>query len=174
MSAAAYTSAVGQPRRSCATSQKMTTSQCYTSVRLTVDAAMEPVWELVCDRVDDPRTLSNRDRALFGLVRLGDDARHLAWGQGSVLSRLTGDTKEAVARLAEAYRTARVSAKLGEIESLARSAELAEGFAKGLGAYVEGAYEPGLEPRRAGLSSGSIARHDSGVPLRLAGLGTRK
>ena len=145
------------------------------TVRLTVDATMEPAWELVCDRVEDPRTLSNRDRALFGLVRLaGDDARHLAWGQGSVLSRLTGDNKEAAARLAEAYRAARASAKLGEIESLANAAELAEDFAKGLGAYVEGAYEPGLELGRSGLSSGSIALHDSGVPLRLAGLGTRR
>ncbi|MEG0558093.1 MAG: AAA family ATPase, partial [Comamonas sp.] len=51
---------------------------------------------------------------------------------------------------------------------------LAEGFAKGLGAYVEGAYEPGLELGRSGLSSGSIALHDSGVPLRLSGLGTRR
>lgn len=145
------------------------------TVRLTVDATMEPTWELVCDRAEDPRTLSNRDRALFGLVRLaGEDARHLAWGQGSVLARLTGDNKEAAARLAEAYRAARASANLGEIESLADAAALAERFAKGLGAYVEGAYEPGLELGRSGLSSGSIALHDSGVPLRLAGLGTRR
>lgn len=145
------------------------------TVRLTVDAAMEPSWELVCDRLAEPRTLSNRDRALFGLVRLaGEDARHLAWGQGSVLARLTGDSKEAAARLAEAYRAARASANLGDIESLADAAEMAERFAKGLGAYVEGAYEPGLELGRSGLSSGSIALHDSGVPLRLAGLGTRR
>lgn len=145
------------------------------TVRLTVDATMEPVWELVCDRIDDPRTLSNRDRMLFGVVRLaGEDARHLAWGQGSVLSRLTGDNKEAAGRLAEAYRAARESAKLNEIESLVNAAELAEGFAKGLGAYVEGAYQPGLELGRSGLSSGSIALHDIGVPLRLAGLGTRR
>lgn len=145
------------------------------TVRLTVDATMEPVWELVCDRADEARTLSNRDRALFGLVRLaGDDARHLAWGQGSVLSRLTGDNKEAAAHLAEAYRMARASAKLEEIEALARAAESAEGFAKGMGAYVEGTYAPALELGRSGLSSGSIALHDSGVPLRLAGLGTRR
>lgn len=145
------------------------------TVRLTVDATMEPVWALVCDRADEPRTLSNRDRALFGLVRLaGEDARHLAWGQGSVLSRLTGDTKEAAARLADAYRAARASAKLYEIESLTIAAELAEDFAKGLGAYVEGTYEPGLELGRSGLSSGSIALHDGDVPLRLAGLGTRR
>src|SRR5690606_36932435 len=89
------------------------------TVRLTVDATMEPAWELVCDRIEGSRVLSNRDRALFGLVRLaGDDARHLAWGQGSVLSKLTGDNKEAASRLAEAYRTARASANLGDIESL--------------------------------------------------------
>lgn len=145
------------------------------TVRLTVDATLEPVWEMVCDRVETPRTISNRDRALFGLVRLaGDDARHLAWGQGSVLSRLTGDNKEAATRLAEAYRAARESAKLDQIESLARTATAAEGFAMGLGAYVEGHYEPGLELGRSGLSSGSIALHDDGVPLRLAGLGTRR
>lgn len=145
------------------------------TVRLTVDASMEPVWELICDRIDDPRTLSNRDRALFGLVRLaGEDVRHLAWGQGSVLSRLTGETHEASTRLAKAYMAARENAKLDEIESLANAAKKAEEFAKGLGAYVEGSYEPGLELGRSGLTSGSIALHDDGVPLRLAGLGTRR
>jgi hypothetical protein len=145
------------------------------TVRLTVDSTMEPVWEVICDRTTDTRTLSNRDRALFGLVRLaGEDARHLAWGQGSVLSRLTGDSKEAASRLSEAYKTARSSAKLDEIKSLTDAATQAEGFAKGLGAYVQGAYGPGLELGRSGMSSGSIALHDSGVPLRLAGLGTRR
>lgn len=145
------------------------------TVRLTVDATLEPVWDMVCDRVETPRTLSNRDRALFGLVRLaGDDARHLAWGQGSVLSRLTGDNSEAAARLSEAYRAARDSARLDKIKSLADTAAAAERYAKTLGAYVDGVYEPGLELGRSGLSSGSIALHDDGVPLRLAGLGTRR
>lgn len=145
------------------------------TVRLTVDATLEPVWELICDRMDEPRTLSNRDRALFGLVRLaGEDARHLAWGQGSVLSRLTGDKEQAAARLAEAYKAARDSARLDEIESLATVAKAAEKFAKGLGAYVESGYAPGLELGRSGLSSGAIALHDQRVPLRLAGLGTRR
>lgn len=74
------------------------------TIRLTVDATTEPVWQLVCDRIEDPRTLSNRDRALFGLVRLsGDDARHLAWGQGSILARATGKDSDAAASLADAY-----------------------------------------------------------------------
>jgi AAA domain, putative AbiEii toxin, Type IV TA system/AAA ATPase domain len=145
------------------------------TVKLTVDATLEPVWEMVCDRVETPRTISNRDRALFGLVRLaGDDARHLAWGQGSVLSRLTGDNSEAAARLSDAYRAARDSAELDKIKSLSDTAVAAERHAKALGAYVDGTYQPGLELGRSGLSSGSIALHDDGVPLRLAGLGTRR
>ncbi|MFG0669710.1 hypothetical protein ACF8E6_03985 [Pseudomonas sp. xss_1] len=63
------------------------------AIRLTADATMEPVWELICDRYSTPRVLSNRDRSLFGVVRLaGEEAGHLTWGQGSVLARMTCDT----------------------------------------------------------------------------------
>ncbi|WP_122417251.1 ATP-dependent nuclease [Pseudomonas viridiflava] len=145
------------------------------TVRLTVDSTLEPVWELVCERLEQPRTLSNRDRMLFGLVRLaGEDSRHLAWGQGSVLSRLTGDTSGAASRLAQAYKAARDSANLDQIESLTNAASQAEAFARGLGAYINDTYEPGLELGRSGMSAGSIALHDNGIPLRLAGLGTRR
>lgn len=145
------------------------------TVRLTVDATLEPVWEIICDRLTESRQISNRDRAKFGLVRLsGDDAKQLSWGQGSVLARLTGDNSEAAARLADAYRSAKDSAKLHEIPSLMQAAELAQGYAKGMGAYVTFNYTPGLELGRAGLSAGSIALHDGFVPLRLAGLGTRR
>jgi len=145
------------------------------TIRLTVDASLEPSWEVICDRLLDTRQISNRDRAKFGLVRLsGDDARQLAWGQGSILARLTGDNKEASLRLAEAYRSAKESARLHEIPSLVQAAGLAQGFAKGMGAYISDNYVPGLELGRAGLSAGAIALHDGAVPLRLAGLGTRR
>jgi hypothetical protein len=145
------------------------------TVRLSVDATMEPVWEIVNDRARHPRTISNRDRALFGVVRLsGDDARHLTWGQGSVLSKLTDDTDEAAKHLADAYRTAKASANLGAITGLADASLQAESRAKSIGAYVTGAYGPGLELGRGGFSSGSIALHDGAVPLRLAGMGTRR
>jgi hypothetical protein len=50
------------------------------TVKLSVDSSLEPAWELITDR-QDPRPLSPRDRALFGMVRLGGDAdRHLTWG----------------------------------------------------------------------------------------------
>jgi hypothetical protein len=145
------------------------------TVRLTVDATMEPVWELIREDLDRPRVLSNRDRALFGLVRLsGSDARHLAWGQGSVLARLTDNTDETAKRLAGAYRSARSNADFSDIPELAASAAAAEKQAKSLGAYVTGKYQPGLELGRSGFSSGSIALYDNGIPLRQAGLGTKR
>lgn len=145
------------------------------TVRLSVDATMEPVWELVSERADFPRVLSNRDRALFGVTRLaGDDARHTSWAQGSVLSKLTDDTGQAAEHLAVAYKAARESANLQKIEPLMAAANCAEIEAKALGAYVGGAYHPGLELGRGGFSTSSIALHDDGIPLRLAGLGSRR
>jgi hypothetical protein len=145
------------------------------TVRLSVDATMEPVWSLVCDRYPVPRILSNRDKAMFCLVRLaGDEARHLTWAQGSVLSKITEANDETAQMLANAYRSARQSADLGSIPELARAAISAETAARSLGAYINESYNPDLELGRGGFSSGSIALHDGSVPLRLAGLGTRR
>jgi hypothetical protein len=145
------------------------------TIKLTVDATMEPVWELVSESSDRPRILSNRDRSFFGVVRLsGTDARHLSWGQGSVLARLTDNTAETALRLAGAYRVARDNADFSDIPELTDSAKQAEQTAKSLGAYVSGSYQPGLELGRSGFSSGSIALHDNGIPLKQAGLGTKR
>lgn len=145
------------------------------TVRLSVDATMEPVWSLVCDRYPVPRILSNRDRAMFCLVRLaGDEARHLTWAQGSVLSKMTEANDETAQMLAHAYRSARQSANLSSIPELAQAATSAETAARSLGAYINQAYCPDLELGRGGFNSSSIALHDGSVPLRLAGLGTRR
>lgn len=145
------------------------------TVRLSVDATMEPVWSLVCDRHPVPRILSNRDRAMFCLVRLaGDEARHLTWAQGSVLSKMTEANDETAQMLAHAYRSARQSANLSSIPELAQAAASAETAARSLGAYINQAYCPDLELGRGGFNSSSIALHDGSVPLRLAGLGTRR
>lgn len=145
------------------------------TVRLSVDATMEPLWEVVNDRAQYPRTMSNRDRALFRVIRLtGDDARHLTWGQGSILAKLTESGDEAAQQLAEAYRAAKASAQLDKITSLVDVATEAQQRAIEVGAQVVDGYTPGLELGRGGFSAGSIALHDGRVPLRLAGTGTRR
>lgn len=145
------------------------------TVRLSVDATMEPVWALICERYAVPRILSNRDRAMFGLVRLaGEESRHLTWAQGSMLARMTGRAEGAAQQLAAAYRSARQNANLDSIPELVETARVAEGYARSIGAYINNRYRPDLELGRGGFNSGSIALHDGTVPLRLAGLGTRR
>lgn len=112
---------------------------------------------------------------MFCLVRLaGDEARHLTWAQGSVLSKMTEANDETAQMLAHAYRSARQSANLSSIPELAQAAASAETAARSLGAYINQAYCPDLELGRGGFNSSSIALHDGSVPLRLAGLGTRR
>lgn len=145
------------------------------TVRLSVDATMEPVWEAYCDRSETSRYLSNRERSHFGLTRLnGDEARHTSWAQGSGLAKLTDDNGNAAERLAAAYKAAKNSAGLDKILPLMDAAGYAEDEAKALGAYVESGYRPGLELARGGFSTSSITLHDADVPLRLAGLGSRR
>ncbi|WP_442110814.1 ATP-dependent nuclease [Pseudomonas sp. NUPR-001] len=145
------------------------------TVRLSVDATMEPVWALICERYAVPRILSNRDRSMFCLVRLaGEESRHLTWAQGSMLARMTGRAEGAAQQLATAYRSARQNANLDSIQELVETAQAAEGYARGIGAYINNGYRPDLELGRGGFNSGSIALHDGTVPLRLAGLGTRR
>jgi hypothetical protein len=144
------------------------------SVRLTVDASLEPVWELITDR-GEPRLLSGRDRALFGVARLGGDAdRHLAWGQGSALARLSGERQSASPVLADAYRKARDLVAAGAVPHLNEVAREVHDAAASLGAYSVGQYATGLDTQRASMSLGALALHDVNVPLRLAGLGTRR
>ena len=145
------------------------------TVRLSVDATMEPVWEAYCDRSETSRYLSNRERSHFGLTRLnGDEARHTSWAQGSGLSKMTDDNGNAAERLAAAYKAAKNSAGLDKIQTLMDAAGYAEDEAKALGAYIEEGYRPGLELARGGFSTSSITLHDADVPLRLAGLGSRR
>lgn len=144
------------------------------TIRLTVDSSLDPVWELITDR-GEPRTLSARDRSMFGVVRLGGDAeRHLTWGQGSALSRLSNKKGEATSILADAYRKARELIADGTIPELKKISKLVHESAVGMGAYSSAPYVPGLDTQRASMSLGTLALHSEGIPVRLAGLGTRR
>lgn len=144
------------------------------TVRLTVDATLEPTWELITDR-HEPRTLATRDRILFGVVRLGGDAdKHLTWGQGSALARLSADKNTAAPLLAEAYRSARSILKSGSLPHLDAVATTVKQAATTLGAYTGQVFSAGLDTQRSNMSLGSLALHNDDIPLRLAGLGTRR
>jgi ABC-type transporter Mla maintaining outer membrane lipid asymmetry ATPase subunit MlaF len=150
-----------------------TTDEGVVTVRLSVDVSLEPVWEIICDHAE-PKTLSPRDRALFGVVRLGADVdRHFTWAHGSALARLGTEKDKVAPLLAEAYRRARELLS-GGLPGLNDTAEKVRDAAALLGAYSSGSYSAGLDMQRASMSLGVLALHEAGVPIRLAGLGTRR
>jgi hypothetical protein len=145
------------------------------TVRLRIDDSYEPQWAVVADRQPEGVWISHRDRALLGVVRLGTDVdRDLAWGRYSVLSRLTGGTDAADAVIAEAQRQLRIAAKTGDVEKLNEAARKVEAAAKRLGVRPASGYQPGLDSKLVTFRQGAFALHDGDVPLRAAGLGTRR
>jgi len=145
------------------------------TVRLTIDDSLEPRWEVVNDRQADPKVISSRDREAFGVSRLGTDVeRHLTWGRGSALLRLTDSTEEMGRTLAAAHRGTREAVNEADMEKLEEAAEVATNAARDLGAGARDAYAPGLDPAAVGLGAASIGLHDGAVPVRAAGLGSRR
>ncbi len=144
------------------------------SIELRVDSSLEPVWNVVCDR-SEPKQIGARDRELLGMVRLGDHVeRHLAWGRGSALSRITAGATGIGALLAEAGRITRDALPLRQLPDLAEVAARAEYLAREAGVSVSSHFGPGLDSSTFAPSSAQLVLHDGPVPLRRSGLGTRR
>lgn len=145
------------------------------TIRLTIDSSLEPVWEVVTERHPEGAHISAREREKFGAVRLGAFLeRHLSWSRGSVLARLTGELDEHAEMLADAHRKARASVDKAKLPNLSGAAEEAAILAAAFGVKPHRGFEPGLDPSASSLSAGGLALHDGPVPLRRAGLGTRR
>lgn len=143
------------------------------TVRLTIDDSLEPRWEVVNDR-QEPRLISARDRESLGATRFGSDERHLSWGRRSALLRMTDSTEEMARTLATAHRTARDMVNKAELTELNSAAERASQEARALGAGSVETYRPALDPGAAGVGASGLSLHDGPIPVRVAGLGSRR
>jgi hypothetical protein len=148
--------------------------QSVLTIRLTIDDSLEPRWEVVTDRTD-PRPISARDRESLGVTRLGAEVeRHLTWGRGSALLRLTDSTEEMGRTLAAAHRKTRTAVEEADLEALGEAADRAAAAAKAMGAGAKNSYVPRLDPGAVGLGAAALGLHDGHVPVRGAGLGSRR
>ena len=144
------------------------------TVRVVIDGSLEGEWLLHTDR-HDPKLLSPRERALFGVVRLGSETeQHLTWGRYTALSNATDDRTAAVATLAEAFRVARDHIGTKGLPTLTTVATEVTTEVRRFGAYCATDYRPGFDAQRTAMSLASVSLHDGAVPVRLAGLGTRR
>jgi len=145
------------------------------SIRLKVDSSLEPEWTVVNDRNPEGRPISSRDRQLLGVLRLSPFVdRHLTWNPGTVLVRLTDGMGSLRGVLAEASRAARSAITREAVPMLAAAATRAQELARAHGVAPKKDYRPGLDIRRVNIGQGGMALHDGEVPLRRAGLGTRR
>ncbi|MFO0750338.1 MAG: AAA family ATPase [Myxococcota bacterium] len=143
-------------------------------IELRVDASLEPQWNVI-DAGGGPHPISAKDRELLGMIRVGTyvDA-HLGWGRGSALARLTERGDSVAMVLADAARRARHGFPIDGLDNLRKASSQAVKIAGELGVAMTGSLEPHLDVGALAMGSGALALHDGDVPMRRAGLGTRR
>jgi energy-coupling factor transporter ATP-binding protein EcfA2 len=143
-------------------------------VELQVDAGLEPVWSVI-DSEGNPHVMTAKDRESLGMLRVGGFVdQHLCWSRGSVLTRLT-ETGDAVgAVLAEATRRAREGLKTEGLDKLQTAAEKVEKIGRDIGVAPRHHLMPHLDAASVSVSAGALSLHDGNIPVRKAGLGTRR
>ena len=145
------------------------------SIRLTVDSSLEPLWRVVNDRDSEGQVISPKDREKLGMVRLGQYFdRDLTWNRGSVLGRVTGQIDELQNALAEASRSAISSLKPDDVPTLQSAAKKVEKLGTEFGVNRRLPYEARLDIQGIRVGTASVTLHEGNIPLRLAGLGTRR
>lgn len=143
-------------------------------IELRVDASLEPVWSVV-DADGEKHPLMARDREALGMLRVGSYVdQHLGWSRGSVLTRLTESGDAVGAVLAEATRQARSGLKTDGLEKLAAAAQKVEAIGRHLGVAPRNPFVPHLDASALSVAAGALSLHDGKVPMRRAGLGTRR
>jgi len=141
-------------------------------IELTVDRSLEPQWRII-DAKGEGHPIHIRDREALGMLRVGSNIDlHLGWNRGSVLTRVTESGDEVAAVIADAMRKARAGLAVGDLDRLNDAASKAEQLGKDMGALIRTGLTPHLDI--GPLSGGSLSLHDGKVPLRRAGLGTRR
>lgn len=145
------------------------------SVRLKVDKTLEPQWAVVSERFPDGVPINQSQRQSLGVVRIGTSIdTELGWGRGSRLGQEI-HSMSTVPIFAEVSRQACRTFSENCIDELNISASSAADAARVFGVRPESnTYIPGLDPAAIASRSGAITLYDGCVPLRQAGLGTRR
>ena len=148
------------------------------TVKLHVDADLAPDWRLYSDRSEADgleRRLSWKHRELLSPARLGTTShQNLAWGNRSVLNKLSEDTLDVSSILAQLGRQSRKSFAAQQLEGVSDVLVQVKQIANGLGVPV-GQLNALLDVNGISLSNGAISLHNNdGTPLRQLGTGSSR
>ena len=145
------------------------------TVQLRVTSSLEPNWFVLNDRKPEGTRISSQDREVLGVARIGDFLdRHLAWRRGSALSRVTGKGDDLADILAQASRAARQTMEPESLPALQAAADRVQTLGQHVGVQPKEGYRPRLDVQSVDINSGGVSLHDGDIPVRRAGLGTRR
>jgi predicted ATPase len=148
------------------------------SLKLTVGADLDADWLLYSERSQSEgteRRLPWKHRELVTPARLGVASnQHLAWGNRSVLNKLSEDSFDISAALAQLSRNARTAFSEHKIEGIDNVLTQVKAVANNLGVPV-GNLKALLDVNSVSLSNGAISLHNSdSTPLRQLGTGSAR
>ncbi|MEO9656247.1 ATP-dependent nuclease [Marinomonas sp.] len=148
------------------------------TLKLYVDADLAPDWSLYSDRAeadDLERRLPWKHRELLSPARLGTTShQNLAWGNRSVLNKLSEDTLDVSSILAQLGRETRQAFAAQQVQGISDVLTQAHQIANGLGVSV-GQLSALLDVNGISLSNGAISLHNNdGTPLRQLGTGSSR
>jgi hypothetical protein len=146
------------------------------TIRFLLDSEMEPTWTVINDRLEEPRTISARDRSEIGLAQIGGQPNtQFTWNRGSAIMAATS-TQEHVNRiLADAQRAMRKAVSELSMTDLQVGIEAASDAAVKMGAgQVARNLGALMSADSNGIRGATISLHSDGVPIDRSGLGTRR
>lgn len=140
------------------------------TIQLTIDASLEPKWEIVCNR-QEPRIISHNDRKLFSVGVIGGNAsKDLIWGKYSVLQKYA----DAKGVLHDAYTSAvREAAKNADLKALDSVATTLTDIGKKYGVEFESEIRSRLIVQGSTFSS-TVGLFDGDAPLSQFGTGSQR
>lgn len=148
------------------------------TIKLHVDADLAPDWRLYSERADADgleRRLPWKHRELLSPARLGTTSnQNLAWGNRSVLNKLSEETLDVSAVLVLLGRQTRAAFAEQQVQGVTEVLNQVQLIANGLGVPV-GQLSALLDVNGISMSNGAISLHNNdGTPLRQLGTGSSR
>ena len=144
-------------------------------IRLVVGESLEPEWMVFKTDGSEPKRMSARDREELGVSRLDSFLdKHLTWGKGSSLAKLTQDKREIANRITDVNREVRKNADLRSLEHINALLELAKVKASDTGGFVLKDFHPGIDAKLLQNNTGIVGLHEGAIPVRTRGLGSKR
>lgn len=147
------------------------------TIKLTVDNTLEPDWQVITGRDQEPKEIKQGDRGKLNCFMISDYLdSHFSWGQGNPLhSLLKADELdvEKSKHVLEAMREAKVKLDGESFTYLESITDKIKAQAAGFGLGLDNANST-IDFKDISISEGKVSLHDGKVPFRLMGKGSRR